>query len=44
VILETKQGMYPFSDKNFDDKIAYEEFYSWWDAADAYGTRNNMSV
>ena len=33
-----------FTDKNFDDRIAYEELYSWWDAAGAYGTRNTMSV
>ena len=30
-----------FADKNFDDRIAYEELYSWWDAAGAYGTRNS---
>jgi hypothetical protein len=44
VILETKQEMHPFSDKNFDNKIAYEEFYSWWDAAGAHGTRNIISL
>jgi COPI associated protein/EF-hand domain pair len=32
------------TDKNFDEKIAYEEFYAWWDAAGAYGTRNTLSV
>jgi hypothetical protein len=32
------------SDKNFDDKIAYEEFYSWWSAAGTLGAGRNMSV
>lgn len=32
-------------DRNFDDVISYEEFYSWWIADDAYGTRGiSMSV
>jgi COPI associated protein/EF-hand domain pair len=35
---------FTFADKNFDEKIAYEEFYAWWDAAGAYGTRNTLSV
>lgn len=26
-------------DKNFDEKISYEEFYAWWMAADAYGSQ-----
>ena len=35
---------FSFPDKNFDDRIAYEELYAWWDSAGAYGTRNTMSV
>jgi hypothetical protein len=31
-------------DKNFDDTIAYEEFYSWWTAAGTYGGGSSMSV
>ena len=31
-------------DKNFDDCIAYEEFYSWWTAAGTYGGGSSMSV
>lgn len=31
-------------DKNFDEKIAYEEFFSWWTAAGAYGGNQSFSV
>lgn len=31
-------------DKNFDEKIAYEEFYSWWIAAGTYGAQRSLSV
>jgi hypothetical protein len=31
-------------DKNFDEKITYEEFFSWWTAAGTYGAGTSMSV
>jgi len=31
-------------DKNFDDKISYEEFYAWWLAAGTYGADQSLSV
>jgi Ca2+-binding EF-hand superfamily protein len=31
-------------DRNFDDKISYEEFYMWWMSAGAYGAERGLSV
>lgn len=31
-------------DKNFDDRISYEEFYSWWTSAGTYGAQGSMVV
>ena len=31
-------------DKNFDEKISYEEFYSWWTSAGTLGAQRTMMV
>jgi len=31
-------------DRNFDEKVGYEEFYMWWMSAGAYGAERGVSV
>jgi hypothetical protein len=31
-------------DKNFDEKIAYEEFYAWWTASGERGLGGGSSI
>ena len=31
-------------DKNFDENISYEEFYSWWSSEGTYGAARSLSV
>lgn len=39
-----RDSLFLVLDKNFDEKIAYEEFYSWWTAAGTYGGGRSFSV